>query len=94
MDYIDEKVACLRLGGEPLEKNDFDNNKQADIWPNCWPEVEEFINEGVSPKQKIQFSDVQVAINFLKENGYITYKKPAVWGQKGNKKKWVLMRRG
>jgi len=78
MDFADEKVVCMRVGGGEITKDDFDNNKLADVCMPCWPEIEMFIknqNKAVSvPEPRLTDADTQLAIDFLKTLGYTVYK--------------------
>ena len=71
MTFEDDKFVILNLGAGRQEQG-FENNKVDDLCPDCYQVVEEFIQGGKEVKP--EFYEVDVAKQFLKDNGYVTYK--------------------
>jgi hypothetical protein len=74
MTFEDDKYVILNLGAGRQEQG-FENNKVDDLCPACYRDVEEFIEGDAETKE--QFSDVERAQSFLKEQGYVSYKPTA-----------------
>jgi hypothetical protein len=75
MDFEDDKYVVMNMGAGRSDMN-FESNKVGDLCPNCWMEVSVFIDEGLKPDKPkpVEFTDVERARQFLRDEGYVVYK--------------------
>jgi hypothetical protein len=84
MTFDDDKYVLMSMGAGHQNMG-FENQKVADLCPECYNTIEDYIN---NKEERHTFSlpySIEQAQKFLKEQGYIVYK-PTKKGERGGKK--------